>query len=111
MKLTEIASPVSGCQAFSTSNHLAVICGREPCGPGGALRWHLSVSHPKRNPTWEEIRDLRYALIPNEVMMAMFLPPRSQYVNAHPYCFHLYEVEVEESASLVLPDQSYFRKS
>ena len=28
-------------------------------------------------------------------MVAMFLPPAEQYVNAHPFCFHLYEVEAE----------------
>lgn len=93
MKLKEIASPVAGCLAYRSNNNLAIICGREPCGPQGQLRWHLSVSHHHRNPTWEEIRDARYALIPDGVMVAMFLPPREDYVNAHKYCFHLYEVE------------------
>lgn len=93
VKMRQIPSPVPGCLAWRTNNNLAVICGREPLGPQGELRWHLSVSHAKRNPTWEEIRDLRYALVPDETMMAMFLPPRVQYVNAHKYCFHLYEVE------------------
>jgi hypothetical protein len=96
MKLSEVASPVPGCKAFRTNNNLGVICGREPLGPHGELRWHLSVSHNKRNPTWEEIRDLRYLLVPDEAMMAMFLPPRDQYVSLHKYCFHLYEVETED---------------
>ena len=97
MKLNELPSPVSGCKAYRTNNNLAVICGQEPCGSRGELRWHLSVSHNKRNPTWEEIRDLRYALVPDEAMMAMFLPSRSDYVNAHQYCFHLFEIEKSET--------------
>jgi hypothetical protein len=102
--MREIASPVPNCRAWRTDNNLAVICGREPCGPQGALRWHLSVSHAKRYPTWEEIRDLRYLLIPDEVMVAMFLPPRSQYVDVHHYCFHLYEVEAsDQPVALVSP--------
>ena len=97
MKLNEVSSPLPGCQAWRSENNLVIICGREPCGPKGAIRWHLSISHNRRNPTWEEIRDVRYSLIPDNVMVAMFLPPAEQYVNAHPFCFHLYEVESEEA--------------
>ena len=101
MKLNEISSPVPGCQAFRSANNLSIICGREPCGPKGELRWHLSISHHHRNPTWEEIRDLRYQLIPNEVMMAMFLPPMEEYINEHRYCFHLYECEATDIPSAI----------
>ena len=101
MKLNEVSSPVPGCQAFRSNNNLSVICGREPVGPKGELRWHLSIAHHHRNPTWEEIRDLRYMLVPDEVMMAMFLPPMEEYVNAHRFCFHLYEVETQDVPQLV----------
>jgi hypothetical protein len=93
MKLKRINSPVPNCSAYRSANNLTVICGREPCGPRGELRWHLSVAHQHRYPTWDEIRDIRYELIPDEVMVAMFLPPRAEYVNEHAFCFHLYEVE------------------
>jgi hypothetical protein len=56
-------------------------------------KWHMSVSHPTRYPTWDEIRDARYEFIPDEITMAMFLPPRDQYINVHENCFHLHEVE------------------
>ena len=97
MKLREMpSSPVSGCKAFrSSTSSLAIICGREPLGPNGELRWHLSISHPHRYPHWDEIRDARYLLIPDEVTMVMFLPPQREYVNVHSNCFHLYEI-VEE---------------
>lgn len=59
------------------------------------LRWHLSISCKKRYPVWDEIRDARYALLPNDCTMAMLLPPKEQYVNIHPNTFHLHEI-VEE---------------
>jgi hypothetical protein len=57
--------------------------------------WHLSVSRPDRLPTWEEVRDARYALIPDEATMALLLPPRSEYVNVHEYCLQMYEIPGE----------------
>lgn len=55
------------------------------------IGWHFSVSCENRNPTWEEQRDIRYALIPDEVYMMSILPPKSEYVNTHPFCFHWHE--------------------
>lgn len=68
------------------------------CGDLQVLRtredgaWHLSISHPTRYPTWDEIRDARYDLLPDDVTMAMLLPPRAEYVNIHENCFHLHEI-------------------
>ena len=53
---------------------------------------HLSVSHPARYPTWDEIKYLRYALLPNDRTFAILFPPKDQYVNLEPNCFHLHEV-------------------
>ncbi|MFI4977566.1 MAG: hypothetical protein ACHQC8_02645 [Solirubrobacterales bacterium] len=77
--------------------HLSVLVSREPHG------WHLSISHrtnemrprPGRYPTWDEVADARYRFIPDEVTMAMLLPPREQYVNLHETTFHLNEVPTE----------------
>jgi len=54
--------------------------------------YHLSISHPSRYPTWTEIRDARYALLPDACTMGMLLPPQAEYVNLHPNCFHLHQV-------------------
>jgi len=54
--------------------------------------WHMSISHPSRYPTWNEIRDARYELLPDDCTMAMLLPPKAEYVNLHPNCFHLHEI-------------------
>lgn len=53
---------------------------------------HFSISCPDRYPTWDEIRDARYALLPNDLTMAMLLPPIEEYVNQHPFCFHLWQI-------------------
>lgn len=57
--------------------------------------WHLSVSHETRMPTWEEVRDARYALVPDEATMALLLPPRAEYVNVHEFCLQMYEIPRE----------------
>lgn len=57
--------------------------------------WHLSISKPNRLPTWEEVRDARYALVPDGATMALLLPPMSEYVNVHDYCLQMYEIPGE----------------
>jgi hypothetical protein len=70
-----------------------------PTEPGGA---HLSISHtkpakrgggPGRYPTWDEIAGARYHFMPDEMMVAMFLPPRDLYVAVHMTTFHLHEIK------------------
>jgi hypothetical protein len=56
------------------------------------LGWHMSISHEDRYPTWDEIADARYELIPNHVTMAFLLPPKEEYVNLHKHTFHLWQV-------------------
>jgi hypothetical protein len=69
------------------SGGLAVIVSLDQPGD----RWHLSISHAHRYPTYEEIKEARYALIPDHVYMAQIFPPRGQFVNLHPNFFHLHE--------------------
>lgn len=70
-----------------------VFVGIEPTPEGNG--WHLSISTPNRNPTWEEIKQARYDLCPHDVTMAMILPPTEEYVNIHNFCFHLWEIPNE----------------
>ena len=63
-----------------------IICSRQRIG------WHLTISRPDKLPSWEEVRDARYTLIPDEAVMAMLLPPRGEYVNLHEFCLQLYEI-------------------
>jgi hypothetical protein len=56
-------------------------------------RWHMSIAHPSRDPTWQEISEARYRVLPDGVWMAMMLPPRSAYVNVHRWCFQLVQID------------------
>ena len=58
--------------------------------------WHISISHPYRYPTWDEIYTARYDFCPAEINMAIFLPRKSEYVNIHPNCFHVHQVQDAE---------------
>lgn len=75
-----------------------------------AAGWHLSISRPEKLPTWEEVRDARYALVPDEATMALLLPPQAEYVNVHSNCLQLYEIPGEYIAEhqdrLVAPSRS-----
>lgn len=55
------------------------------------IGWHISVSCSDRHPTWEEQRDARYALVPDDLYMVMVLPPKSEYVNLQEHTFHWHE--------------------
>lgn len=56
---------------------------------------HLSVSHPKQLPSWEEMSRLRDCFYGSLVDAAMILPRRTDWVNVHEFCFHLWQVPVE----------------
>lgn len=73
-------------RGFRTESGCTVLVAREPQG------WHLSIAHTDRYPTWDEIADVRYALLPDEICAAIIMPPKSEYVNIHNNCFHVHEV-------------------
>lgn len=56
-------------------------------------KWHLSISHEDRQPTYEELKEARYKLCPDNIYMAQIFPPKSQFINIHKNCFHLYQIE------------------
>lgn len=53
--------------------------------------WHMSISHPTRYPTWDEVAKARYALLPQDVNFEMPLPRTEDYVSIHDNCFHVWE--------------------
>jgi hypothetical protein len=57
------------------------------------LGHHLSIAHPSRYPTWDEVAKARTELLPDEKNFGMMLPPKAEYVDVHTFCFHLWEVE------------------
>lgn len=81
--------------AFFRMEECSIIRAREPEGIHGEKRWHLSISHPDRHPTWDEIKVARYRLLEPNLAFAIILPPPRFYVNypAQDHVFHLHEIE------------------
>ena len=73
-----------GAKVFMVNGCRIIVC-EEPEG------WHLSISRVDRDPSWDEIVTVRYRLLSPALTFAMFLPPLAEYVNCHPYTFHLHE--------------------
>ena len=58
-----------------------------------AGRWHLSISGKDFLPSYKEVKAARYKFLPDVPYMAEIFPPESEFVNVHPYCRHLWEIE------------------
>lgn len=54
---------------------------------------HVSVSCPRvrRCPTWDEMSWVKSLFFDDEECVVQFHPRKSQYVNQHPYCLHLWK--------------------
>jgi hypothetical protein len=79
---------------FFTMGECSIILAREPAGVGGEKLWHLTISCTHRHPTWDEIKTVRYKLLPLDRCFGMLLPPPEFYVNvpAQDHVFHLWEI-------------------
>lgn len=54
-------------------------------------RWlHFSISHTFHYPTWDTLRSIKNWIVGREGVAYQALPKESEYVNAHPNCFHLW---------------------
>ena len=51
---------------------------------------HVSVSYTNRTPTWEEMCKVKDMFWNDDECVVQFHPPKSEYVNLHPYCLHLW---------------------
>lgn len=51
---------------------------------------HVSVSMPNRCPNWPEMSWIKSLFFDDEETVMQLHPPKSQYVNNHPYCLHLW---------------------
>lgn len=92
--------------AFQTDKGHLVLVSADPMqeaspiiGGDDGFRWHLSISHPQRYPTWDEMKETRYKLLPDDCYMVQVLPPKREYVNFHERCFHLHELRDGDKVS------------
>lgn len=51
---------------------------------------HVSVSMPNRCANWKEMCYIKDLFWDEEDTVLQFHPPKSQYINNHPYCLHLW---------------------
>jgi hypothetical protein len=61
--------------------------------PGDAdeMPWeHVSVSTKCRCPTWQEMCFVKELFWDDEETVMQLHPPKSQWINNHPYCLHLW---------------------
>ena len=52
---------------------------------------HVSVSLPNRTPTWDEMCFIKNLFFEPEELCIQIHPRKSQYVNAHKYCLHIWQ--------------------
>ncbi len=100
MKVPEIArvrtGPLASNESYGTNgafmfkagdgNSILAICSS---GEG----WeHVSVSTPVRTPTWNEMCQIKDLFWDEEDCVVQYHPPRSEYVDNHPFCLHLWRM-------------------
>lgn len=81
----------SGCGAFKVFVHGVSFNVIASTGGG----WdHVSVSpgspHRKKCPTWDEMCAIKDMFFEPEETVVQYHSPKSDYVNNHPYCLHLW---------------------
>lgn len=92
--LTLLGTPTPQWRRHVHDGDLIALVAHEPTG------WHLSISHratgrTPRYPTWDEITHARYELLPDDVTVALLLPPAAEYTAIHATTFHLWEINPE----------------
>lgn len=55
--------------------------------------WHLSISTPTASPSYEELKKARYKYMPGDIFVGQVFPPMKYFINCHPYCHHLWQIE------------------
>lgn len=65
--------------------------------PSLGIDWeHVSVSLTNRCPTWEEMCWVKSLFWDDEEAVLQLHPPRSRWINNHPYCLHLWRPKNQE---------------
>lgn len=61
------------------------------------LGWeHVSVSLVNRTPNWKEMCFIKDLFWDEEELVIQYHPPKSQYVNHHPNCLHMWKPSQEQ---------------
>ena len=52
---------------------------------------HVSVSHPRRTPGWDEMCLIKDIFFDKDECVLQYHPSETEYVNMHPHCLHLWK--------------------
>lgn len=66
---------------------------------------HVSASRMDRCPTWDEMCQVKDLFWDAEDCVIQYHPPKSEYINNHPYCLHLWRpigVELPRPPSILV---------
>lgn len=75
--------------AFFIPSQRTFVTFKVVCSDG--MGWeHVSVSLPDRCPTWDEMCWIKSLFWDDEEAVMQLHPPKSQWVNNHRYCLHLW---------------------
>lgn len=67
------------------------------CIVSDELGWeHVSVSLPNRCLTWEEMCFIKDKFWDEQDCVVQYHPPKSEHINNHPYCLHLWRPTVQD---------------
>lgn len=92
--------PQAGGFCFRDTTGLAVIVSIDECGKSG--EWvHVSVSRKARLPSWGDLARVKSDFIGDDREAIQFLPSRSEWVNLHEHCLHMWS---RLDGSLAVPD-------
>ena len=86
---TRVRQDSHGAAYRSTKTQATAICSVDLEADG--KRWvHLSVAHPNRLPTYQELSEARDVFLGEEARCIQVFAPKSEHVNIHKYCLHLW---------------------
>jgi hypothetical protein len=68
--------------------------------PDGKRWYHVSVAHPERLPSYNELCEVKSVFIGDNKKAIQVFPAKSEHVNIHPNCLHLWHCVDEDP----LPD-------
>ena len=75
------------------------------CAPMESEWQHVSVSHPRRVPTWSEMCSVKDLFWSEEETVVQFHPKKSEYINNVATCLHMWkkkDVEYELPPSILV---------
>jgi hypothetical protein len=68
-----------------------IVAGMKVIASDGMGWEHVSVSRKSRCPTWDEMCQIKNLFWDENETVIQFHPPKTEYVNNHPYCLHLWK--------------------